>query len=213
VTETVQVADNGEHSKTSEETEGAVTDGDDESVLDDRLVTRVVGSIRGHNTHANTKGEEDLSASISPNLSVTENFANNGEFTSSGVLTLEVHSDTGRGVGEGKSLHHKEEDEEDGEGHGEVNNIRGTLNTLEHAEEDDNPDEESRQVSLPGEGTSLVFSTGNEVRGVVVFAVRSDDSQEISEEVLFSDVEIIAFLVRVERGSSVGNGPGQGVLE
>jgi hypothetical protein len=213
VTETVQVADNGEHSKTSEETEGAVTDGDDESVLDDRLVTRVVGSIRGHNTHANTKGEEDLSASISPNLSVTENFANNGEFTSSGVLTLEVHSDTGRGVGEGKSLHHKEEDEKDGEGHGEVNNIRRTLNTLEHAEEDDNPDEESRQVSLPGEGTSLVVSTGNVVRGVVVFAVRSDDSQEISEEVLFSDVEIIAILVRVERGSSVGNGPGQGVLE
>jgi len=213
VTETVQVTNNGEHSESSEETEGAVTDGDNKSVLNDRLVTRVVGSIRGHNTHANTEGEEDLSASISPNLSVTENFANNGEFTSGWVLTLKVHSDTSRGVGEGKSLHHKEEDEEDGEGHGEVHNVRGTLNTLEHAEEDDNPDEEGRQVSLPGEGTSLVVSTGNVVRGVVVFAVRSDDSQKIFEEVLFSDVEIIAVLVRVERCSSVGNRPGQGVLE
>lgn len=149
MTETVQVADNGEHSETSKETEGAVSNGDNESVLNDRLVTGVVGSIGGHNTHANTKGEEDLSASISPNLSVTENFANNGELTSSGVLTLEVHSDTSRGVGESKSLHHKEEDEENGEGHGEVHNIRGTLNTLENAEEYNNPDEEGRQVSLP----------------------------------------------------------------
>jgi len=123
VTETVQVTNNGEHSETSEETEGAVTDGDHESVLDDGLVTRVVTSIRGHNTHANTKGEEDLGAGISPNLSITENFTNIRECTSGGVLTLKVHSDTSRCVGESKSLHHKEEDEEDGEGYSEVHNI------------------------------------------------------------------------------------------
>jgi hypothetical protein len=146
-------------------------------------------------------------------LSITENFADDGEFTSGGVLTLEVHSDTSRGVGESKSLHNKEEDEEDGERYGEVHNIRGTLNTLEHAEENNDPDEEGRQVSLPGETASLVVSTSNEVRGVVVFTVRSDDSQKILEEVFFSDVEIIAVLVRVERGSSVGDRPGQGVLE
>jgi len=59
----------------------------------------------------------------------------------------------------------------------------------------------------------LIVTTSNEVGGVEVFAVRSDDSQKILEEVLFSDVEIIAVLVRVERGSGVGNRPGQGVLE
>lgn len=123
MTKTIQITNNGEHSETSEETKGAVSDGDNESVLNDGLVTRVVGGIRCHDTHANTKGEEDLCASISPDRGVSEDFTNNRGLTGKWVFTLQVHSNTSGSVGEGKTLQHKEEDEENGERNSEVNNI------------------------------------------------------------------------------------------
>lgn len=59
--------DNGPNGKTSDETESGVGNGDDHVVEDDWLINWVVRSIGGHDTHADTDGEEDLTTSGSPN--------------------------------------------------------------------------------------------------------------------------------------------------
>ena len=161
----LEVTDNGEHSESSEEGEARVSESDTEGVTNDFLVNGVVRRVGGHDTHADTNGEEDLSAGLRPHASVSELLTNVGALTID--LSEEVHTDTLVGVLKGETTHDHDEDEHDGEGHGNPDDVGGGLDTLEDAEVDEDPGKEGAEEHLPLELGVLEGVTVNVRVGVV----------------------------------------------
>lgn len=180
----VEVSNGGEDSESSEEGEGGVTKGDTESVSNDRLLLGVVGSVRGHDSHAYTNGEEDLSAGIGPHVSVSE-LGTEIWRVSFSVSSLKVHADTGIGVLEGETLEDHDENEEARERDGDPDNIGGGFDTLEYAEVDNGPGSEGAKPYLPLEFRSLleVLVSTNEVGGVYGGAVIGVEAENVLVEV------------------------------
>jgi len=58
------------------------------------------------------------------------------------AVALKVHTEAFIRVFEGETVHDHDENEENGEGHGNPDNLGGELNTLEDADEADNPNED-----------------------------------------------------------------------
>lgn len=119
-------------------------------------------------------------------------------------LSLEVHADTFISVRKAESVHHHDEDENDGSRHGEPNDVRGRLNSLEYAEVSNEPGEEESKCELPGEVSRLVFGASSKLLGVIniafnntIFVLGSNQSlKEVLEEPFLSDVVLVrrAFL-------------------
>ena len=187
----LEVTHNGEYRETGKEGEGAVTEGDDEDISDDGLVSSVVGGVRSHDSHAHSEGEENLSNSIGPHLAVTEHLLHVSSLAVN--LSLEVHADTFVSVGEAETVHDHDENEDARSGDGEPDDVRRRLNSLKYAEVGDGPGEEESEHDLPGELGLLVLVTTNVVLGVVhgarvAFSV-VEGVKEIQEEPFFCDVE------------------------
>ena len=91
-----------------------------------------------------------MTASLGPHLTVAELLAEVGRIAFR-VVALEVHSDASVGILESQAVHDHNEDEEDGEGDGYPNDIRGGVDTFPHDEVDDDPDGERGQVDFPAE--------------------------------------------------------------
>jgi hypothetical protein len=84
-------------------------------------------------------------------------------------FSLKVHTDTFISVGEAETVHNHDENENARSGDGEPNDVRGRFNSLEYAEVGDSPGEEESKHELPGEFSSLSFSTTDVNFGVVGF--------------------------------------------
>ena len=142
----VEVTNSGEHSEAAEERETAVTNGHAESVADNGSLNGVVRGVRGHDTHADTEGEENLTASIRPHGGVGQLRFSVGVGNGSGKLvapvisvpggdvaggiafdgdffTLEVHADTLVSILEAKTVEHHDEDENGGHRHGNPDDV------------------------------------------------------------------------------------------
>jgi len=88
----LEVSNNGEDRETGKEGDKAVTERNDEHISDNGLVSSVVGSVRSHDSHADSEREENLADGIGPHLSVNEHLANISGNTVN--LSLKVHADT-----------------------------------------------------------------------------------------------------------------------
>ena len=66
-------------------------------------------------------------------------------------MALEVHTDALVSVLESKSVHDHDENEENGERHGDPDDIGARVDTLPHDEVDDDPNGEGGEVHLPAE--------------------------------------------------------------
>jgi len=129
----LEIADRGEDGETSNETEARVTEGDTEGVANNGLVDVIVRGVGGHNAHAYTNREENLSASFGPHGRVLKFLGDVGvdelsrelvtesvgmvELSDSSIIsgfghlnsdTLEVHADTLVGVVQSESIENHE---------------------------------------------------------------------------------------------------------
>jgi len=163
----LEVSNDGEDSKSSEERKQAVSERDDHNISNNWLVLSVVRSVRSHDSHADTEREENLSNSIGPHLTVRKLGSNISR--NSINFSLKVHTDTFISVGEAETVHNHDENENARSGDGEPNDVRGRFNSLEYAEVGDSPGEEESKHELPGEFSSLSFSTTDVNFGVVGF--------------------------------------------
>ena len=125
----LEVTDDGPHSEARDEADHGVADGDDEVVGNDGLLVLVVAAVGGHDTHADTDREEDLSDGIGPHLADIDASA-------SSLITCEVLGDAAAGALKGSTSDDHDDDEGQRNEHGEPNDLAGDLDTLGDAAED-----------------------------------------------------------------------------
>jgi len=93
-----------------------------------------------------------LTAGFDPHFDVLKPLLKVG-WLISGVVTLEVHSDSEVSAFESPSLDNHDEDEEDGKRHGDPDDVRTTVDSFPHAEVDNDPGDQSGDVLLSSEMT------------------------------------------------------------
>jgi len=121
------------------------------------------------------------------------------------AVALKVHTEAFIRVFEGETVHDHDENEENGEGHGNPDNLGGELNTLEDADEADNPNED-----LGEENFGLEFGgTTHGGFGVVglavclIIGVNNVGFEDINVEVSLGDGHV-ALAEHLRTGATIG---------
>lgn len=173
-----EVSDDAEDGKGGRRLDEHVGDANDDGVLHGIAVLGVVAGVRGVVSHTDTGGEEDLATGLLPE---------GGGRKLRGVPVAHVHAHAIDGVGQRGAAADEDDDEGQGNAHGEVNDAAGQANATEDAEPHDDPSEDG-----PAEGFTVDSHTrvGGVADDAAVVANDSGDGIHLLED------EVVVELLR-----------------